>query len=396
MVTDKGIRQKAAGVWEVRVHVGRDPATGHIRQVSRTTRKGIADARRIRARLITEIAQGKHGGTTGTFGTLLNEWLTTGESNGRSPSTIEGYRKKIEATIRPELGDQPLDKITSHTLDAFYRRQLDAGTSRATVMHYHRIIAAALHQAERWGWVTQNAARLAQPPSVPHKELTVPPPERVRALIDAAAASRSKEWATVITIAALTGLRRGELCGLRWSDVDWQGSSITVRRSIWQTKDGWGEKDPKSHQVRRLLVGEHAGAVLAGRWKRVTDNADLADVTLSVDAYIFSPELDGMRPTLPGAVTLAFNRLCRKMEGPARKAAEDAGRELRSDEKWPYRFHDLRHYTATELFRAGHDPRTVADRLGHADASLTLRVYAHDTEDQARAAAAALESGLTG
>jgi integrase len=216
----------------------------------------------------------------------------------------------------------------------------------------------------------------------------------VRALIESAAASRSPEWATIITVAALTGLRRGELCGLQWSDVEWPGSAITVRRSIWQTKDGWGEKDPKSHQIRRLVLGEHAMSVLAGRWQRVADAAALAEVTVSETAYIFSPELAGTRPMLPGAVTLAFGRLCRTMEAPAAKLAKEEGRGLRAGERWPYRFHDLRHYTATELFRAGHNPRTVADRLGHADPSLTLRVYTHDTVDQAQAAADSLESGL--
>lgn len=286
---EKGIRQVGPDRWEVQVHVGRDGATGRLRQVSRTTRKGIADARRLRARLVTEVAQGKHGGTAGTFGSLLDDWLVAGERNGRSPSTIAGYRKKIESTIRPALGSLPLHKVTTHTLDSFYGELIAGGTTPATVMHHHRIISAALHQAERWGWVDRNVPRLAQPPSVPRKELTVPPPERVRALIDAASASKSPEWATVITIAALTGLRRGELCGLRWSDVDLSGSSITVRRSIWQTDDGWGEKLPKSHQVRRLVLGEHAMAVLAGRWERVTDNARLAELELSENAYIFSP-----------------------------------------------------------------------------------------------------------
>jgi integrase len=135
-------------------------------------------------------------------------------------------------------------------------------------------------------------------------------------------------------------------------------------------------------------------SVLAGRRERVADAAALAEVTASETAYIFSPELDGIRPMLPGAVTRAFGRLCRKMEASAVELTAEEGRELRAGERWPYRFHDLRHYTATELFRAGHNPRTVADRLGHADPSLTLRVYTHDTVDQAQAAADSLESGL--
>ena len=89
---------------------------------------------------------------------------------------------------------------------------------------------------------------------------------------------------------------------------------------------------------------------------------------------------------MPNTLTNRFKNLCRSMEEPATKAANE-GRRLRPEEHWSYRLHDLRHYTATELFRQGHHARTVADRLGHSDPALTLRVYTHDTDDLAIAAA---------
>jgi integrase len=387
---EKGIRQVGPDRWEVQVHVGRDPITGKLRQVSRTTRKGIADARRLRAKLVTEVAQGKHGGTVATLGSVLDQWLAHIERDGRSPKTLAEYRRKIDRVIRPGLGAKRLDKLSVHDLDAWYGSLVASGTSPATVMHYHRIIAAALHQGERWGWVERNVARLAKPPRVDRVELTIPPPERVRSLIDLAAASKAPEMATIITIAALTGLRRGELCGLRWSDIDWDGFALTVRRSIWQTSKEWGAKLPKSHQVRRLVLDEVAMSVLAGRWSRVSETIRVAEVPLVSEAYVFSSDVGGERPMMPNTITRAFSLLCDRMEILAAKA------DPPHVQSWPYRFHDLRHYTATELFRAGHNPRTVADRLGHADAALTLRVYTHDTEDRARAAAAALGAGLAG
>jgi len=140
-------------------------------------------------------------------------------------------------------------------------------------------------------------------------------------------------------------------------------------------------KDPRSHQVRRLVLGEQTMGVLTGRYKRVSDNVAIAEISLSPDAYVISPDFDGSKPMLPGAVTLAFRRLYNTM-------AE------KTNDEWPYRFHDLRHYTATELFRAGHNARTVADRLGHADPSLSLRVYTHDTADQPQLAAESIEVGI--
>lgn len=386
VTVEQGIRQVGPDRWEVRVFAGRDPVTGRPRLVSRGTTKGIRAARTIRSQLATEVAAGGHGvSTVGTFGALLDDWLRDGKQ-GRAATTLEGYRKKIDSGIRPALGAKRLDKLTTKDLDTFYAGLIRDGKSEALVMAYHRIIAAALRQGEKWRIVPVSVARDATPPRVPDKPMVVPPPERVRRLIDAAAASRTPELATIITVAALTGMRRGELCGLRWSDIDWQGSALAVERSIFQTSGGvWGTKDPKSHQVRRLVLGEHAMAVLAGRRQRVDDAASLAEVDLPPDAYVFSLTVDGSRPMLPSAITLAFTRLCSRM-------AEANPNE----DPWPYRFHDLRHYTATELFRQGHHARTVADRLGHADPALTLRVYTHDTEDQAIAAAASLEAGIIG
>jgi integrase len=385
---ERGIRRLPNGALEIRVHVKRDPLTGQLRQVSRTTRKGIAEARRIRSRLQAEAGEGKHGGPPVSFGALLDEWLIYCTNRSLAPSTIAEYRRKVTKVIAPALGRNRLSKLSAHHLDTWYGQLQSAGVSPRTVGHYHRIISAALRQAERRGWVDKSVARLVQPPRVPLTPMTVPPPERVQALIELAASSRAPEMATVITVAALTGLRRGELCGLRWSDVDWRGMSIMVERSVWQTSAGWGAKEPKSHQVRPLMLGKSTIGVLAGRKRRVDHLCHATGVALAPDAYIFGPDVDGTRPAMPSRLTQAFRRLCEQMEDRAAKA--DPPRK----ESWPYRLHDLRHYTATELFRTGHSARTVADRLGYADPALTLRVYTANTEDQARAAAAELEAGL--
>ncbi len=197
--------------------------------------------------------------------------------------------------------------------------------------HHHRVISAALRQAEKWGMVPVSVARNATPPRVPVKALTIPPPERVRMLIDAAAVSRTPEMSSIIMIAALTGMRRGELAGLRWADIDWEGSSLTVHRSVWQTSKGWVTKDPKTHQVRRLVLGEVAMKVLASRKLRVDNAVALAEIDLAEDAYVFSDALDGARPVMPNTLTNRFRNLCRTMEAPAIEVAVGEGRDLRPD-----------------------------------------------------------------
>jgi len=163
------------------------------------------------------------GGTKATFGSLLDEWPALSESIRRSPKTLHEYRRKINTSIRPTLGARALDKLTALDLDRLYADQLEAGRPGA----------------------------------------------------------RSPELATIFILAVLTGMRRGELCGLQWSDVDWKSALVVVLRSIWQTPDGIGTKGPKSHQARRLVLGEQAIEVLGGRHARALADASAALVALS-------------------------------------------------------------------------------------------------------------------
>jgi len=402
------MREKAPGRWELRVFVGKDAVTGKPKQISRVyiaprrePGAGKREAAKQLAALVAEVERGGHGGGTSTFGALLDEWTAHGERMGRSPKTLYEYRRKIDKRIRPALGAKRLDKLTAHDLDRFYAAQLATGLGERSVHHLHRMISAALRQGRKWGMVKTNVADDATPPTPQKTELSVPSPAQVSALIREAArpSSRSPELASVITLAVLTGMRRGELCGLRWSDVDWKGSAVTIRQSVWQTSEGIGTKAPKTHQTRRLLLGEHTMAVLAGRLDRAKAEAKMAKVKLPADGYIFSPDVDAASPTRPDSVTQAFTRLCRRMEAPAlahlRETKPKASRvNLAPADRWDFRLHDLRHYTATQLFAAGLNPKTVADRLGHADPSITLRVYTANTDAQAQEAADSLEAGL--
>jgi integrase len=182
----------------------------------------------------------------------------------------------------------------------------------------------------------------------------------------------------------LTGMRRGELCGVQWSDIDWPGQRVTVRRSVWQVRSSWGIKDPKTHQVRTIALDDAAVALLRARLARAEADAEAAGVILGPNAYVWSAQADGLSPRTPNSLTRAFHRLCRTMEEDA--ASADPPRV----ERWPFRLHDLRHLSATEMVGQGMDPRTVASRLGHKDPSVTLRVYAHAIEQRDREAAEGL------
>jgi len=306
-----------------------------------------------------------------TMAELFEAWLRHLSRLGRSPTTLASYRYKIDAALLPAIGDLELVALSVRRVDQLYGELLEGGMSPASVNHHHRILRAALGQAARWGLIASNPARLATPPRSRPAASPPPTPAQVRQMIEAARSAPSPLLGSVIMLAATTGMRRGELAGLRWSAVDLERRQIAVATSIWQVSSRWGEKPPKSHQHRRLPFGARTAELLEG----------LIAETGAHAAHFVLSRSGGPDPFLPESITRSFGRLLRSLEAT-------------TGERWPFRFHDLRHFTATELFRAGHSAKTVASRLGHADVAVTLRTYAHDTDDQARRAAEEIEREL--
>jgi integrase len=173
----------------------------------------------------------------------------------------------------------------------------------------------------------------------------------------------------MVYVAATTGCRRGELCGLKWSDIDLESGTLTIRRAITDTSFGVQENDPKTHRSRRISLDPSSVLVLAGQFERMSERAASCEVQLVDDAFVWSQEPDGSAPYRPNRVTDAFRTLRNRLDMPKLD------------------FHHLRHFAATTLAGAGVDVRTIAGRLGHANPAITLRTYAHFLEAADRQAA---------
>jgi integrase len=173
--------------------------------------------------------------------------------------------------------------------------------------------------------------------------------------------------ATAVALAALTGLRRGELLALRWSDVDLEVGSIKVERAITVIEGTTHIGPTKTHQVRRVALDEVGIMVLRKRLDYMIELSERADSTLVDDPYILSTNANGGRPVNPDTLTHRFSALCRTLEGPARKKAKKQGTPLKDSERWPFRLHDLRHFSVTTLIArsgwpAGTDPYDIGGR----------------------------------
>ena len=352
-----GIYELEPGLFKVVVSLGRD-ATGRYRQHARTVRGTFRDAQALRARALTEVADGEVGprGKV-TFGVLLDRWLVHLEVLGRSPTTIAAYRVIVRRHLKPALGDKLIANVTTVDLDRLYAH-IAASRASATVAKVHLAARGALAQAVRWGLIPRNPAIDASAPPIRRGEPRSATPEQLRRLVDAA----DDDFATMLTLAATTGMRRGELCGLTWAALELPTAgpgTAVVRQVVIHGPDDRPIVRPATKSGRSRRLSLDPATVIALRLHRERSEALARSCgATTYGPFVFSPVPDGSEPYHPQSVTRRFGRLCSRLgiDGLTLHQA-------------------TRHFAATQLIAGGVDIRTVAGRLGHSRASVTLDVY---------------------
>jgi integrase len=372
------IRANGASGWQVRISLGRDPETKEYRYLYRQVQGGKRDAQRVAAELIAEVERGGHRHPRRyTVAELLDRWMAHIETQSRAPSTLVRYRSAIGADILPRLGAARIDRLGPADIDAFYARLNKAGLSPLSIRKCHAILSAALNQAIKWGWIDRNPVDRASPPGVHRREIRPPTPQELRALLQSCMESHP-DLASLLYVAATTGCRRGELCGLRWQDLDVRMATLVVARSISDAGREVSVKGTKTHQARRIALDASTVNVLSNHRQLAETQARAAGVVVSDAAYVWSQDLDGTTPYRPDRVTGAFRTL-----------RDNLGLKHIT-------FHALRHYAATTLANRGVGVRTIAGRLGHANPSVTLRTFAHFLDAADREAANAIGRVVAG
>jgi integrase len=355
-------------VWELIVQLPRDPVSGKYKQMSRVVRGTKREAQRQLSALVASVSEGKVTSAAVSLDELIARWL---EARGErlSPTTAREYARLAKTIISPALGSQSIGKIKAHQLDALYAGLVnERGLSPSSVRQVHAVIRSSLNQAVKWGWLSENPAVKASPPAVRRSEI-VPPELQTAMRLLATAEKRDPEFAILLRVLAATGARRGEVCALQWTDVDLDKRTLVIKHSIAKVADGVVQKDTKTHASRRIALDDATVRILRHYRTEIERRAKTIRVKVRDDAYVFSPDPDGGLPLHPDLVSGRFRSLCRKLGITG------------------VRLHDLRHLHATQLLAAGVPVRTVSGRLGHANASTTLNVYAHFLEASDREAA---------
>lgn len=347
------VDQLPSGAWRLRVDNGRKP-DGSRDVVTRTHRGTRNSADLALAHLLVEVGQGHHlAYRDHTVGDLIDAWF---EASKISPTTRPDYRSVINKHIKPAIGKQPLHKLQAAQLDHLYVNLERKGLGPARIRRVHSIISTALAQGVKWQWVVRNVSRDASPPPVPRKKPKAPTPQQVKQLIAAA----DGEMVTYLRLSAILGTRRGEVVGLRWSEVDTKARIITVNRAIGDGGKGVGlvEKGTKTDRDRRVSIDAATAKMLKDHRKMVAARALAAGVQLQADGFVFSRDAAGVTPWRPEYPTDTFAEIREGLGLPA-----------------SIKMRQLRHFVATQMLARGADLRTVAERLGHGRTSTTQDFY---------------------
>ncbi len=368
------VRQRANGLWEGTVTVGAGEAGGQRRRS--VYGHSLAEVQGKLRELQRQMAEGLPlMDQRMTVGSFLTKWLETIEPRLR-PSTFTRYKGLAEHQIIPQVGRVRLSRLSPADVASMLAKVQQEGRSPRTAAHCRAVLRAALSDAEKWGQVSRNAAKIADPPRVPHPQPMTMAPEEVNRMLEAMA---GPDIANVVTVALWTGLRQGELLGSRWPDVDWQAGELHVTQALQRVAGEYRLVEVKSSSSRRTvrLTSPALEALQAERQKQLERRlASGGRWREPIPDLVFTS--GSGQPRNGPAITHRFE-----------KALISAGLP-------PMRFHHLRHLHGSLLLASGVDLATVSHMLGHSSVALTASTYAGVLPSLRQDAANRLEQLLKG
>lgn len=360
----KGHVRRRGKSWAVVIELERDPLTGKRRQKWYSVRGTKKDAERRLAELLHQVAIGEYVEPTKlTVGEFLQRWLRDYAQGAVRWTTLDSYRWLTEKHILPALGHIPLSHLKPLDLQQFYAQKLAGGRldgrgglAPRSVQYMHGLLREALGSAVKWQLLARNPAEAVDPPRRERAEMQVLDVGDVQAFLEAARGTRYYAlWVLDVT----TGLRRGEMLGLRWQDIDLEAGTLAVRQTLVCVRGKVLIQPRAKTQASLRVVSLPEAAVEALRTHRAQqeDERRFARDYQDNDLVFCTPE---GRPVDP-------NNLAKRYFKPL----------LRQAGLPDIRIQDLRHTHATMLLGAGVNLKLVSDRLGHTTTRMTADIYSH-------------------
>lgn len=377
------VERKNGHKWQARVDLPRGP-DDQRRQKTRTF-DTKTEADRWLNKINHEINQGGFVEPSDTpFRLFAEDFLTDYAANNVKPTTYDRYEWSIEKHFNPAFGDTPLKDLTARAIQRFYTEKLndgrldgqDGGLSPTTVRQFHNLLHKIFETARKWGLVKHNPVKATDPPKPETSEMQYLDPDQTRTFIEAC--EGTDRYGDLCKMAVLTGLRRGELLGLRWKDVDMQNQVASIRQNLVRRPSGeLVFQSPKSSDGERTVALTHR-VIHTLQKHRKDQEAKREEVGSAWKGQehdlVFTNKVGG--PVDPSGLRTAFNNLLDAADLPQ------------------IRFHDLRHTHATLMLRNGEHPKVVSERLGHSRIQITLDRYSHVLPNMQGEAAQKLEDSL--
>jgi integrase len=374
------ITRRPDGRWMAQVTIGRDPATGKPRRATfyGRTRQDVADK-------LTKALRDKQQGTFVaphklTLGEWLDTWLWEYKKPRVRPSTFDGYEKVVRCHLKPVLGHIPLQDLRAEHVQHYYNERLHHGLEARTIRLHHVILSNVLARAEKNQRVARNVCRLVEPPRQTRREMRTLAIDQVTAQF-LPALKGHRLYATFLTLFVM-GLRRSELLGVRWKDIDSQGGVMHIRQTLVRVKDHERGRthlvfqEPKTgHSRRTIPIPEVCLAALRHHRAQQAEEKLALGPAYHDHGLVFCHAHGG--PIDPRSLTRYFSQVLERAGLPA------------------IRLHDARHTYATWLLEQGVSPKVVQTMLGHSDIGTTLNIYSHVSLDLEKQAAATLNAALT-
>ena len=365
---DGTIRKRSDGRWEARIIIGhKNDGTPMYKSAFAKTQKSALKQLHQLLDLYRDVDLTEE--CRMTLGEWMDKWMDEYMIFTIKENTIKGYRSQIDHQIKPFIGHKQLASLTTADIQKFYNKIKKEGRvhphpihghvlSDSMVRKIHMMLHEAMEVAVRERYIVRNPTDNTTIPKKTTTEKQVLDDSQLNRFLEAI--QGEPYWHDFFYVEVMTGLRRGEICGIKWSDIDFNEGTLCIKRSV-STKEGGGVSigETKTDAGVRTIIMPPSVATLL--WEKRSD---------AVNEWVFPHYTNPSDPLHPSSAYKKLKTILKRLELPL------------------LRFHDLRHTFATQATDGGVDPKTLAGILGHTDASFTLDTYTHVTSDMQRGASA--------
>lgn len=361
----KGYFRKRGKKWSFTIDIGRDLETGKRKQKTLSGFNTKKEAEKSCAEMITQIENGLYVDVSkGTIKEFILQWMDTHAKQTLRESTFDVYKWIIDSHIIPGIGMITMDKITTLDIQKFLNKKKVDGLSSEYIKKMYNILHGSFEKAVVWGLIQKNIVSAAEPPRSESKDINTWNIEQASSFLEH---TKGEFFHIAYVIAIYTGMRKGEILGLRWKDIDMEASRLSIRQTIYRTRVGLIFQEPKTKSSKRVVALPDIVIQSLKKQKHEQNKWKIQLGPAFLDHDLVVTNYEG-KPVDPRNLTRHFTKMIKECELPK------------------IRFHDLRHTHATIMLQLGEHPKVVSERLGHSRVAITMDTYSHVTPDMQKEA----------